>query len=119
MSMMNRSVIFVACLLWLVQFVFCEFPPCLTTTPSDSLSLNVNCKKLDMSVEVGIMQLWCQVTVWQTIRELVVKCRLREWVRSLHLRPHARADSMISWMILRQFLAVPVNHPENTDQSTL
>ncbi|KAL6728473.1 hypothetical protein Aduo_010244 [Ancylostoma duodenale] len=53
MAVVNRNLVISACLLWLVQLVFCEFPSCLTTTPSDSISLNVDCKKLDTSVEVS------------------------------------------------------------------
>ncbi|CAJ0599736.1 unnamed protein product [Cylicocyclus nassatus] len=52
MSLGNHSIVFFLCILWIFQTVLCEFPPCLTTTPPDSLSLNVECKKLDMSVEV-------------------------------------------------------------------
>ncbi|ETN71214.1 hypothetical protein NECAME_00903 [Necator americanus] len=47
------AIVVSTCLLWLTPFVFCEFPSCLTTTPSESISLNVDCKRIDTSVEVS------------------------------------------------------------------
>ncbi|KAJ1374130.1 hypothetical protein KIN20_036745 [Parelaphostrongylus tenuis] len=49
---MTNRMIFVIFLLWFIQFVYCEFPSCLTTTPSDKISLNAECK-MDMSIEVS------------------------------------------------------------------
>ncbi|EYB85838.1 hypothetical protein Y032_0290g1553 [Ancylostoma ceylanicum] len=95
MAVVNRNVVVSACLLWLVQLVFCEFPSCLTTTPSDSISLNVDCKKLDTSVEVGHslppypissqhMQLSCELQ-----RELV-QIHVERLVRRVYLRQRGK-----------------------------
>ncbi|KAE9414682.1 hypothetical protein Angca_001063 [Angiostrongylus cantonensis] len=48
---MTKRLIFVVFLLSFLQIIYCDFPSCLTTTPSDKISLNADCK-VDMSIEV-------------------------------------------------------------------